>query len=124
MLRLGSGRLRSGRFWRSGLGWGRCASLDRIGLIVKADDVLGDVDLRGSEENRRVLPGGIQDNDETVFAGEALEHVDHLAADAFGNIAERGVGVFLVFGVHALKALLEALALRPQPATLFRTPFP
>src|SRR5438046_6911966 len=76
-LRLGSRRLRRCRsgFWGSRLRWCGCSGLDRIGLIVEAHNVLRDVDLRGSKENRSVLRRGIENDDIAVFAGIAVQHV-------------------------------------------------
>src|SRR5258708_1612783 len=117
-LRLGGRRLRRGRFWRRLCRSGR-SGLNRVSLIVEADNVLCNVDLRGSEENRIVLRGGIQNDDVSVFAGIAVEHIHHLAADAVDDVGLRGVDVFLVFGVHALEALGEPLTLLPQASFLF-----
>src|SRR5438552_1535675 len=91
-LRLGSRRLRRCRsgFWGSRLRWCGCSGLDRIGLIVEAHNVLRDVDLRGSKENRSVLRRGIENDDIAVFAGIAVQHVDHFAADAINDVGLRG----------------------------------
>jgi len=118
-LRLGSGWLRRRWFWRGWLGWSGRSGLNRIGLIVEADDVLRDVDLRGSEENRSALRRGIQDEDVSVFAGIAVEHVHHLAADAVDNVGLSGVNVFLVFRIHALEALRKPLTLLPEAGFFF-----
>src|SRR5207302_7703289 len=106
-LRLGSRRLRRCRsgFWGSRLRWCGCSGLDRIGLIVEAHNVLRDVDLRGSKENRSVLRRGIENDDIAVFAGIAVQHVDHFAADAINDVGLRGVHIFLVFRVHAIETL-------------------
>src|SRR5260370_30258719 len=89
-LRLGGRRLRRGWFWRGRLCRRGRSGLNRVGLVVEADNVLSDIDLRGSKENRSVLRGGIQDDDVSVFAGIAVQHVHHLAADAVNDVGLLG----------------------------------
>src|SRR2546421_451710 len=121
-LRLGSGRLRRGlrgfcrrRLRRSG----SCRRLDRVGLIIKADNVLRDVDLRGGIENGSALRRGIQNDGITVFTRVTVQHVHHLAADAVDDVGLRGIDVFLVFGVHAVEALRAPLTLLPEAGLFF-----
>src|SRR2546425_737610 len=80
-----------------------CSRLYRIGRVVKTNDVLGEIDLR--VENRIALGGRIQDHGITVLASVAVEHVDHLAADAVDHLALRGVDVFLEFRLLAIHLL-------------------
>ena len=82
---------------------------------------MGDVDLRGSVENRGALRRGIQNDDISVFAGVAVEHVHHFAADAVDDVGLRGVHIFLVFGVHAIEPLRQPLALLSQAGFFFLT---
>src|SRR5260370_3456847 len=118
-LRLWGGRLRRGWFWRGRLCRRGRSGLNRVGLVVEADNVLSDIDLRGSKENRSVLRGGIQDDDVSVFAGIAVQHVHHLAADAVNDVGLLGVHVFLILGVHAIEALGEPLTLLPEAGFFF-----
>src|SRR5712692_7469869 len=81
---LGSRRgrgFRRGGLRRWGLRCGRGATLERVGLVVEPDDVLRHVDLVRGVENRCILRRRIQHEDVAVFAGVAVENIDHLAAD-------------------------------------------
>src|SRR5260370_9101515 len=119
-LRLCGGRLRRGWFWRGRLCRRGRSGLNRVSLIVQPDNVLSNIDLRRSEENRSVLRGGIQDDDVPVFAGIAVEHVHHLAADSVDDVGLLGLNVFLILRVHAIAALGEPLTLLPEAGFFFR----
>src|SRR6266576_2282842 len=99
----------------------RGTALHRIGLVVEADDVLGDVNLGRGEKKGSGRGGRIQDHGVAVLARVAVEYVDHLAADAVDDLAQRGIGVFLQFIVLAVELCREALALRSQPLNFVLT---
>src|SRR5580698_4293436 len=92
LLRLG--RCRGGWFGCSRLGsrrsWSARTRLDGIGLVIKANNVLRDVDLLRSIEERRILAGRIQYYAEAVLTGVAVQDINHFAADALENILLRG----------------------------------
>src|SRR5690242_5709801 len=116
----GLGSRRLGRWLcRGRLSWRGRAALDRVSLIVKADDVLSYVNLRGGVENRSALGGRIENYGIAVFARVAVEHIHHFAADAVDDVGLRGVDVFLIFRVHAIEALRKPLALLPQTSFFF-----
>src|SRR5438094_8584816 len=111
------------------LGWrgGRCSGLGgrlllrrrgatfhRVGRIVEADNVLSNVNLRGSVKNGSVLSRRVQDHGVAVLAGIAIEHVHHLAADAVDDFTLRRVQVFLKLVVQAIEALRGFLSLLGQ----------
>src|SRR5690348_878951 len=93
---------------------GSGATLHRVGRVVKAHDVLRDVNLRGSIKNRSVLGGGVQDYNVAVLAGVFIEHVHHLAADAVDDFTLRRVHVLLKLVIEAIEALRGLLALLGQ----------
>src|SRR5258708_21275149 len=116
-------RLRCGllRRFRSGCRRGSRAAFDRIGLIIEAHDVLGDVDVGGGKKNRRVLRGSVENGHVAVFASVAVEDVDHFAAGAIEDVGLRGVYVFLIFILLALRLASLYFTLALEAESFLRT---
>src|SRR6202161_2144633 len=74
-------------------GWfrrrGSCPSraLDGIGLVVEPHNFLRDVRLRRPVDYGTALRGGVQHGGEAVLTGVAVQHFEHLAADAVDDFA-------------------------------------
>ena len=116
------------RLWRCGagrrgLGWRRgCrrrATLYRVRGVVELHDVLGYVDIGGGKKNRRVLRRSIQDGHVAILARVAVQHIDHLAADAIEHFRLRRVYVFLVFVLFPLELPRQLFAFALQTRFLF-----
>src|SRR5579862_387090 len=83
-------------------------SLRRIRLIVKFHDVLGNIDLIGSVNHRRILRRNIEDHRVAVLLGILVNYIEHFASDAVHDLALVLVPVFL-------ELLLLALIRTGQP---------
>src|ERR1700683_3178925 len=93
----------------------RCRGLGRVALVEEPNNILRDVHRIRRENNRRSLPGTIQNHGERVVAGVFAQHVNHPAADAVHNLALRFVEIVLSVLRSALKGALKLLALALQP---------
>src|SRR5579883_459451 len=117
-------RLCGGRCLRGGRGLCRRSrgGLHRIGLVIEADNLLGDVNGVGGINDGRILRRRIEHGDIAVLAGVAVEHVHHLASNAIDNVALGGVYVFLHFVLLAIELLRQALALSLRASLLLIAP--
>src|SRR5579872_779172 len=112
------GRLSSGSWRLAGGGRGRAvrSGFNGIGLIVEANNFLGDINLAGTVDHGRALRGGIQHEGIAVFTGVAVENIEHFSADGVDNIALSGVHLLVEVILLALKLAGQHLALTLQPA--------
>src|SRR5204863_130639 len=72
-------------------------------------------------KNRSILRGRIEDDVVAVLTGIAIEHVDHLAADAVDHLAQSRVRILLQFIVLAIELLRHALPLGREAGNLVLT---
>jgi hypothetical protein len=113
-----------GRWWcfsrlccRSG--GGRATSgFQRVCLIIEPNDILRNIDLRGTIYYRCSLRGGIQHQRIAVLAGIAVYHIHHLRPNIIDNIGLRSAHLFVQVILFTLKFMTQQLTLALQ-FTLF-----